>query len=225
MVRAATAAEEEYKDTLSPYAGAPAPVHPSMIDQYSLIGHDPSKPACDGPSVHLLVLHVEPATLQASTLISSTRDASADRSPPAANLLQPVKEWSRRGCSRGPSARLISLLSHSSHISRDRHSSRIRVPPHIINASTRPAQGARMNTAPPHEADRRRRWREPRATWILAGTSGESPSPDRHTPGTHRHMRLDTLAHGHARARTRSRTQGVEAAQMRLRNMASRLHK
>ena len=161
MVRAATAAEEEYKDTLSPYAGAPAPVHPSMIDQYSLIGHDTPKPACDGPSVHPLVLHVEPATLQASTLISSTRDASADRSPPAANLLQPVKEWSRRGCSRGPSARLISLLSHSSHTAWDRHSSRIRVPPHIINAPTGPAQGARMNTAPPHEADRRSQWRSP----------------------------------------------------------------
>ena len=116
MVRAAIAAEEEYKDTLLPYAGAPAPVHSSMIAEPSLIGHVPPKPVCDGPLlVHPLVLHVEPATLQASTLISSTRDASADRSPPAANLLQPVKEWSRRGCSRGPSARLISLLSHSSH--------------------------------------------------------------------------------------------------------------
>ena len=48
---------------------------------------------------------------------------------------------------------------------------------------------------------------------------------DRHTQGTYWYMRLDTLAQGHARARTRSRTYGVEAAQMRLRNMASRLHK
>ena len=129
MVRAATAAEEEYKDTLSPYAGAPAPVHPSMIDQYSLIGHDTPKPVCDGPSVHLLVLHVEPATLQASTLTLPNRDASVERSPPAANLLQPVKEWSGRECCRGPSARLISLPSQSSHKACDRHSSRTCVPP------------------------------------------------------------------------------------------------
>ena len=84
MVRAAIAAEEEYKDTLCTYAGAPAPVH-SSIAEHSLIGHVPSKPAPDGHLlVHPLVLDVEPATLQASILRSPTRDASVDRSPPAA---------------------------------------------------------------------------------------------------------------------------------------------
>ena len=102
MVRTAIVAEEEYKDMLLPYAGAPAPVHSSMIAEPSSIGHVTSKPVCDGPLlVHPLVLHVEPATLQASTLMTSTRDASVDRSPPAANLLQPVKDWSGRKCSRG----------------------------------------------------------------------------------------------------------------------------
>ena len=47
--------------------------------------------------------------------------------------------------------------------------------------------------------------------------SGETRPYDRHTQGTYWYMRLDTLAQGHARARTRSRTHGVEAAQMRLR--------
>ena len=92
--------------------------------------------------------------------------------------------------------------------------------------------------------------REARARWILAYVGGnalrhsrEVPQPyDRHTQGTYWHMRVDTLAQGHARARTRSRTDtlalatdtlahirrrgctneatqhGVEAAQMRLRN-------
>ena len=107
MVRAAIAAEEESKDTLCTYAGAPATAHPayagasapvhSSIAEPSLIGHVPSKPVCDGPLlVHPLVLHVEPATLQASTSTTSTRDASVDRSPPAATLHQPVGGWSGR---------------------------------------------------------------------------------------------------------------------------------
>ena len=45
---------------------------------------------------------------------------------------------------------------------------------------------------------------------------GETQPYDRHTQGTYWYMRLDTLAQGHARARTRSRTHGVEAALMRL---------
>ena len=65
--------------------------------------------------------------------------------------------------------------------------------------------------------------------------SGETRPYDRHTQGTYWYMGLDTLAQGHARAGTRSRTDtlahtrrrgctneatqhGVEAAQMRLRN-------
>ena len=59
---------------------------------------------------------------------------------------------------------------------------------------------------------------------VDTGICWEETQPyDRHTQGTYWHMRLDTLAQGHARARTRSRTQrtrsrthGVEAAQMRL---------
>ena len=50
---------------------------------------------------------------------------------------------------------------------------------------------------------------KPWARWILAGTWGnyvagerQNPSPDRHTRGTHWHMRSDTLAQ-----RTRSRTE------------------
>ena len=75
--------------------------------------------------------------------------------------------------------------------------------------------------------------REARARWILAYVGGnalrrsrEVPQPyDRHTQGTYWHMRVDTLAQGHARARTRSRTDTLALATDTLAHTASRLHK
>ena len=137
--------------------------HSAIVHTSSSSGHAIMKPASNDERllVHPLVLAVEPATLQAATLRYATRDASVDRSPPAATLLQLVGGWSGRHCNRGPSARFSALPSQPHHFPLDRHSSRIRVPPFSINASTRPAHGARKNTAPPHEADRRSQWRSP----------------------------------------------------------------
>ena len=138
MVRAAIVAEEEYKDMLCTHAGAPAPVH-SSIAEHSLIGHVPSKPAPDGHLlVHPLVLDVEPATLQAAILRSPNRDASVDRSPPAATLLQPVGGWSGEQCNRGPSARFTDSPSQPHHRHGPSHSrplpaTRTRVPPWLYS--------------------------------------------------------------------------------------------
>ena len=225
MVRAAIAAEEEYKDTLLPYAGAPAPVHSSMIVEPSSIGHVPSKPVCDGPLiVHPLVLHVEPATLQASTLMTSTRDASVDRSPPAANLLQPVKDWSGRKCSRGPSARLISLPSQSSHILEPSHSrplaaNRTCVPPVSAHVGYITVQGTERTSLRKQIADANGDSPGKRGYWKVVGGPGRRPhtypphpghplAPEgltrsrmqrtrSRTPRTRSHR--DTLAHQNAR--------------------------
>ena len=55
--------------------------------------------------------------------------------------------------------------------------------------------------------------------------SGETRPYDRHTQGTYWYMGLDTLAQGHARARTRSRTDTLALATDTLAHTASRLHK
>ena len=88
--------------------------HSAIVHTSSSSGHVIIKPAstdehllvhpCDA-KFHL-VLTVEPATLQAATLMQATRDASVDRCPPAATLQLPVGGWSVGCGSRGPSARL-----------------------------------------------------------------------------------------------------------------------
>ena len=98
-------------------------IHSAIVHTSSSSGHVIIKPAstdehllvhpCDA-KFHL-VLTVEPATLQAATLMRTIRDASVDRSPPAATLLQPVGGWSGRHCNRGPSARFSALPSQPHH--------------------------------------------------------------------------------------------------------------
>jgi len=208
MVRAAIAAEEEYKDTLCTYAGAPAPVH-SSIAEPSLLGHVPSKPAPDGPLlVHPLVLDVEPATLQASILRSPNRDASVDRSPPAATLHQPVGGWSGRQGSRGPSARLPSLPSQPHHLQGPSHSrplaaNRTCVPPvsaHVGYITVQVPQALlrkQIADANGESPGKRGYWQG--VGELPRGGAGE-PTPDRHTPGTHWHLRDGHARAGHARA-------------------------
>ena len=210
MVRAAIAAEEEYKDMLCTYAGAPAPVH-SSIAEPSLIGHVPSKPAPDGHLlVHPLVLDVELATLQAAILKSPNRDASVDRSPPAATLHQPVGGWPGRQSNRGPSARLLSLPSQPHHLLGPSHSrpppAVLRVPPvsaHVGYITVQGATGTSPRSRPLTPRD------TARATWMLACGWGKcstaqprsTPTHDRHTQGSPWYV-----GGGHARAGTRSRT-------------------
>ena len=129
-------------------------IHSAIVHTSSSSGHVIIKPAstdehllvhpCDA-KFHL-VLTVEPATLQAATLMQATRDASVDRCPPAATLQLPVGGWSVGCCSRGPSARLNShkpacLPPEPSH-SRPLAAIRKRVPPVSAHVGYVTVQGA-----------------------------------------------------------------------------------
>jgi len=116
LVMTAIVAEEEYKNVLHSGARYRAPrgapyrtnrTHSAIVLTSSSYGHAIMKPASvdERLLVHPLVLAVEPATLQAATLMQATRDASVDRSPPAATLQLPMGGWSVVCCGRGPSAR------------------------------------------------------------------------------------------------------------------------
>ena len=188
-------------------------MHSSIVNDSSSSGHVIVKPASDDERllVHLLVLAVEPATLQAATLIYATRDASADRCPPAATLQALVGGWSGRQCSRGPSARLTDLPSQPHHLHGPSHSRppaamRIRVPPVSAHVGYITVQGAtgtspRSRSLTPRDTAR--------ATWMLACSWGKcstaqprsTPTHDRHTQGSPWYV-----GGGHARAGTRSRT-------------------
>ena len=209
MVTAAIVAEEEYKSML--YAGVRfralrAHTHTSIAND-SLSGHVPLKPAPDGRlPVHPLVLHVEPATLQAATSMSATRDASVDRCPPAATLQTLVGGWSGRSSGRGPSAR--PCFPKPTYP---------RPEPHSALATALPPVSAHVG----YNGSRRRRrllMRQiavssriaPWKSWTLAYGWGKcstaqppsTPTYDRHTQGSYWYVRGHArVTHGHARAR------------------------
>ena len=186
-------------------------MHSSIANDSSSSGHVIVKPASDDehPLVHPLVLAVEPATLQAATLIYATRDASADRCPPAATLQALVGGWSGRQSNRGPSARLLSLPSQPHHLLGPSHSrpppaTRTRVPPvsaHVGYITVQAPQALLMRQI---AVD----WWNSLGEIVEAGMFGRRPTHDRHTQDSHQHMRGTRSRNPRTRsriARTRSR--------------------
>ena len=208
-------------------------MHSSIVNDSSSSGHAIVKPASEDerPLVHLLDLAVEPATLQAATLIYAIyaiRDASADRCPPAATLQALVGGWSGRQINRGPSARLLSLPSQPHHVHGPSHSrppaaARTRVPPVSANVgyiTVQASQALLMRQIAVSSG-------EARAKWILAYVGGnalrhsrEVLQPyDRHTQGTYWYMR----GHAPVKPRTRSRITRTRS-RTRLSRTRSRRH-